>query len=108
MVELITLGLIGVIFLIYSVVYSRKRKVIYTINTPKFIVLDDRYFNLQLKISILNSIILVIGGSISQFFYNKSTILFGTILIFWIINYCLKWIAINKKYVQIENKNKLK
>ena len=107
--EVIGFSLVGIVFSIYSLLCCKKRKVIYTINKPEFTVLDDRYFDLQLQVSIANSIVLVIGGiASSQLVEFKSSILFITILIFSIINYCLKKIAVNKKYAQIVKVDELK
>lgn len=111
MKQIIAFSLIGTTFFIYSLLCYKKRKVIYTISEPEFNVLDYRYYNLQLKVSIINSIIIASGGIISQFFQLgeiKSTILFITILIFWIINYSLRKIAVSKKYAQIVKKDELK
>ena len=109
--EMIGFSLIGITFFIYGLLCCKKRKVIYTINKQEFTVLDDRYFGLQLKVSIVNSIVIVCGGitsQISQSGEGKSSIMFITVLIFWIINYFLKKIAVNKRYAQIVDDTNLK
>lgn len=96
MIELILSITIGVAFFLYSLYCSKKRKVIYTISSPFFNVIDNRYFDLQLIISLLNSVILIMGQIISEFLFDEPHILFITILIFWLVNYFLKWIALRK------------
>jgi len=108
---IIIFSLVGIIYFIYSLLCYKIRKVIYTINKQEFIVLDDRYFDLQLKVNIINSIVIAVGGAMSQRFQLgefKSTILFVTVLIFSINNDILKKIAINKKYAQIVKDNNFK
>ena len=105
MKEFIVFSIMGIGFFIYSLLCSKKRKVIYAINELDFVVLDDKYFDLQLKTSIINSIIIIIGScltQVSQLGSIKSIILFITILIFWIMNFRLKKLAIIKKYAQIK------
>jgi hypothetical protein len=103
--EFIVFSIMGIAFFSYSLLCSKKRKVIYTINKSNFVVLNDRYFDLQLKVSIINSVIIVIGSCLTQvpkLGSIKSIILFITILIFWIMNFRLRRLAIIKKYAQIK------
>ncbi|WP_238900159.1 hypothetical protein [Clostridium sp. YIM B02500] len=103
--EFIVFSIMGIAFFGYSLLCSKKRKVIYTINKLNFVVLNDRYFDLQLKVSIINSVIIVIGSCLTQvpkLDSIKSIILFITILIFWIMNFRLRKLAILKKYAQIK------
>jgi hypothetical protein len=96
------------VFSIIGIIFFKIRKVMCTINKQEFTVLDDRYFDLQLKVSIANSIVLVVGGATSQMFQLgeiKSSILFITVLVFSVINDVLKKIAVNKKYAQIVKNN---
>jgi hypothetical protein len=106
--RIMVFSIIGIIFFIYSLLCFKIRKVMCTINKQEFTVLDDRYFDLQLKVSIANSIVLVVGGATSQMFQLgeiKSSILFITVLVFSVINDVLKKIAVNKKYAQIVKNN---
>ena len=105
--QLIIFSFVGIIFFIYSFLCCKKRKVIYTINEPEFNVLDDRYFDLQLKVSIVNSIVLFIGGIASQLLNFKAIPMFISLLIFWIINFYLIKIAVDRKYAQIVKEDQL-
>ncbi|MBE6087801.1 MAG: hypothetical protein E7206_07100 [Clostridium beijerinckii] len=103
--EFIVFSIMGIAFFSYSLLCSKKRKVIYAINEFNLVVLDDKYFDLQLKMSIINSIIIIIGASLTQVPQLDSIKLvlpFITVLIFWIMNFRLKRLAIIKKYVQIK------
>ncbi|AQS06625.1 hypothetical protein [Clostridium beijerinckii] len=103
--EFIVFSIMGIAFFIYSLLCSKKRKVIYTINKSNFVILNDKYFDLQLKVSIINSVIIVIGScltQVSQLGSIRSIILFITILIFWIMNFRLRKLAIIKKYAEIK------
>ena len=105
MKEFIVFGIMGIAFFIYSLLCSKKRKVIYAINEFNLVVLDDKYFDLQLKMSIINSIIIIIGASLTQVPQLDSIKLvlpFITVLIFWIMNFRLRKLAILKKYAQIK------
>ncbi|OCA96658.1 hypothetical protein [Clostridium beijerinckii] len=105
MKEFIVFGIMGIAFFIYSLLCSKKRKVIYAINEFNLVVLDDKYFDLQLKMSIINSIIIIIGASLTQVPQLDSIKLvlpFITVLIFWIVNFRLKRLAIIKKYAEIK------
>lgn len=94
---------IAVIFLIYSIISFRKRRIIYAINNEKIKVVKDNYYNLQLSFCVLNSILLILESVI---FYNNTNIsLFVCyyLVTFWIVNYLLKFIAIKMKYLSTGN-----
>lgn len=91
--------LIGLVFVIYNLICFWRKKIIYTISNPNLCIVDDKYFKLQLIISMLNTIILTFGGILSSLSKNKEMALILVVIIFWIINYFLKWIAISKKMI---------
>ncbi|WP_271808932.1 hypothetical protein [Clostridium beijerinckii] len=105
MKEFIVFSIMGIAFFIYSLLCSKKRKVIYAINEFNLVILDDKYFDLQLKTSIINSIIIIIGACLTQvpkLDSIKLVLPFITVLIFWIMNFRLRRLAIIKKYAQIK------
>ena len=81
-------------FITYNLYCYKKKKVIYTIRKNDIKVIDDRFYALQLSISIFNSICLTVIA------YNiKSPYMPLLYLsVFWLINYAIKWISIGKKY----------
>lgn len=89
---------VGIIFLIYSVIYKNK----ITINrSDKFIIVDkQKLLTLQLCCSIFNSVCMIILGVIIVI-YNLSglyVLVYGFIFIF--INYMIIPIGINKEYIK--------
>lgn len=89
-----------ILFVIYNIVYYFKKKVIYTIKDKNFIIIDDKFFKIQLSLSFLNSILVSIVIYASDK-YNLSFCLLLFILIYWGINYLIKFSAILLKYAEI-------
>ena len=90
-----------ILFVIYNMIYYFNKKVIYTIKDKNFIIVNDKFFKMQLFFSCLNAILV----SIVIYFwdkYNSSLCLLFFILIFWGINYLIKFSAILKKYAKID------
>jgi len=91
-----------ILFVIYNIVYYFNKKVIYTIKDKNLIVINNKFFKIQLCLSCVNSILI----SIIVYVWDKSNSPFSFLifmLTFWSINYLIKVIAILKKYVKIEN-----
>ncbi|MHB9942532.1 hypothetical protein CF065_13095 [Clostridium sporogenes] len=89
---------IGIIFLIYSVIYKNK----ISINrSNKFIIVDkQKLLSLQLYCSILNSVCMVIWGVV-VIRYNLPNIYVAAYgLIFTFINYIVIPIARGKNYIK--------
>lgn len=91
-----------ILFIIYNIIYYLKRKVIYTIKDKNFIIIDYRFFKIQLSLSLVNAILV----SIVVYAWDKYNLKFGLLffmLIYWGINYSIKYIGILKKYAEIRN-----
>ena len=89
----------ALIFLIYSIISYKKKRIIYTIRNKKINVLKDDYYKIQLLFCLFNCILLILESLI---IYNKINInLFVSyyLVTFWAINYLLKFIAIKMKYL---------
>lgn len=89
------------IFFLHNIYCYKKNKVIYAINSNSFVIIDDKYFSLQLGISIINSISLLILSINYSYFKISSGYTLCFLLVFWLFNYMLKGIAILKKYAKI-------
>ena len=81
-------------FITYNIYCYKKKKVIYTIRKNDFKVIDDRFYAIQLSISIFNSICLTVIAYNLKLDYMVLLYL----AVFWLINYAIKWISIGKKY----------
>ncbi|SCH45488.1 hypothetical protein [Romboutsia sp. 1001713B170207_170306_H8] len=95
---------IALIFLIYSIISCKKKRIIYTIRNKRINVSKDNYYNLQLLFCIANCILLILESVIA---YNKtSTSLFVSYYLatFWLVNYLLKFIGIKMKYLNTNYK----
>ncbi|WP_394872837.1 hypothetical protein [Clostridium butyricum] len=93
--------IVPIIFIIYNIICYLKRKVIYTINDSSLVIVDDRFFKLQLSLSLLNSLLV----SVVVYIWEKQNLKFGILLfimVYWGINYLIKYIGILKKYVQMK------
>ncbi|WP_455538013.1 hypothetical protein [Terrisporobacter sp.] len=90
---------IAVIFLIYSIILCRKKRIIYTIGREEISVLKDDYYKIQLLFCVFNSILLILESAI--FYNNTNMSLFACyyVITFWIVNYLLKFIAIKMNYL---------
>lgn len=89
-------------FVIYNIVYYFNKKVIYTIKDMNLVIINDKFFTVQLCLSCLNSILI----TIVVYVWDKFDSPFGLLLFlltFWGINYLIKFIAILKKYAKTEN-----
>lgn len=93
--------ILPIVFVIYNIIYYFNKKVIYTIKKDNFIIINDTFFKFQLFLSCLNAIFV---SMVTYYLdkYNSSVGLLLFILIFWGINYLIKFIAILKKYAKIE------
>lgn len=93
--------ILPIVFVIYNIIYYFNKKVIYTIKKDNFIIINDTFFKIQLFLSCLNAIFV---SMVTYYLdkYNSSVGLLLFILIFWGINYLIKFIAILKKYAKIE------
>ena len=93
--------IVPIIFVIYNIICYLKRKVIYTINDSSLVIVDDRFFKLQLSLSLLNSLLV----SVVVYIWEKQNLKFGILLfimVYWGINYLIKYIGILKKYAQMK------
>ena len=89
------------IFFLQNIYCYKKNKVIYAIKSNSFVIIDDKYFSLQLGVSIINSISLIILSINYSYFKISSGYTLCFLLVFWLFNYMLKGIAILKKYAKI-------
>lgn len=90
-----------ILFAGYNITYYFKKKVIYTIKDKNFIIIDEKFFELQLYLSFLNAILV----SVLVYFvdkYNFSSGLLFLMAVYWGINYLIKFGAILKKYAKID------
>ncbi|KJZ92472.1 hypothetical protein ClosIBUN22A_CONTIG169g03521 [Clostridium sp. IBUN22A] len=65
--------IVPIIFIIYNIICYLKRKVIYTINDSSLVIVDDRFFKLQLSLSLLNSLLV----SVVVYIWEKQNLKFG-------------------------------
>ena len=89
---------IALIFLIYSIISYKKKRIIYTIlnEKEKIIVLKDDYYKIQLLFCVFNCILLILESII---IYNTRFFICYYLATFWIVNYLLKFMAIKMKYL---------
>ena len=91
-------------FVIINIVYYFNKEVIYTIKDKNLVIINDKFFKIQLCLSCVNSILIAIEVYMQEKFnypYPFGLLLF--LLTFWGINYLIKVIAILKKYMKREN-----
>lgn len=88
----------ALIFLIYSIISYKKKRIIYTIlnEKEKIIVLKDDYYKIQLLFCVFNCILLILESII---IYNTRFFICYYLATFWIVNYLLKFMAIKMKYL---------
>ena len=88
----------ALIFLIYSIISYKKKRIIYTIlnEKEKIIVLEDDYYKIQLLFCVFNCILLILESII---IYNTRFFICYYLATFWIVNYLLKFMAIKMKYL---------
>ncbi|MPN17000.1 hypothetical protein SDC9_164349 [bioreactor metagenome] len=87
------------LFLMYNIMCHFKKRIIYTIKSKNFIIINDKFFNIQLLLSFINCILI----SIIAYLWESLNLQFGLALylgVFWTINYLIKGIAIFKKYAK--------
>jgi len=89
--------IVPILFVIYNIVYYFKKKVIYTINDKNFVVINNKFFKIQLCLSCVNSILIAMVVYVWDKFNSPFSFLLF-LLTFWSINYLIKFIAISKKY----------
>ncbi|WP_346962335.1 hypothetical protein [Clostridium sp.] len=89
---------IGIIFLIYSVIY--KNEIMINKSDKLIIVNKQKLLTLQLYCSIFNSVCMIIGGSIVIIYNlpNLCVLAYGFIFIF--INYIIIPIGKTKQYIK--------
>lgn len=88
-------------FVIYNIAYYFNKKVIYTIKDKNLVIINDKFFKIQLCLSCVNSILI----AIIVYVWDKFNSPFGLLLFlltFWGVNYLIKFIAILKKYATTE------
>ena len=90
---------IALIFLIYSIISYKKKRIIYTIRNENINVLKDDYYKMQLLFCVFNCILLVLESVIIYNDSNASLFLCYYVATFWIVNYLLKFIAIKMEYL---------
>lgn len=94
--------IVPILFVAYNIVYYFNKKVIYTIKDKNLVVINNKFFKIQLCLSCVNAILITIIVYLwDKFEYQSGFLLF--ILTFWGINYLIKFIAILKKYAKTEN-----
>ena len=88
----------ALIFLIYSIISYKKKRIIYTIlnEKEKIIVLKDDYYKIQLLFCVFNCILLILESII---IYNTRFFICYYLATFWIVNYLLKFMALKMKYL---------
>jgi len=87
------------LFIIYNIIYYFNKKVIYTIKNNNFVIVSNDFFKIQLYLSCVNAILI----SIIVFVWDKfdfEFIALPVLLVFWGINYLIKYIIKVKKYVE--------
>ena len=94
--------IIPILFVIYNIVYYFNKKVIYAIKDKNLVIINNKFFKIQLCLSCINSILIAIVVYVWDKFHSPFSFLLF-ILTFWGINYLIKFIAILKKYAKIEN-----
>ncbi len=89
----------AILFIVYNLICHKNKKSVYMLST-KYIVINDKYYNIQLLFGIINSFLLlsfyIIWFIFSQ---NSPTFLFGTIIIFWGLNYIMEFYSRKKEYI---------
>lgn len=102
MVFIICGVIMPILFVIYNIVYYFNKKVIYTIKDMNLVIINNKFFKVQLCLSCLNSVLITIVVYVwDKFDYPFGLLLF--LITFWGINYLIKFIAILKKYAKTEN-----
>ena len=91
-----------ILFVIYNIIYYFNKKVIYTIKNKNLVIINNKFFKIQLCLSCVNSILIAIVVYAWDKFDSSFSFLFF-MLTFWGINYLIKFIAILKRYAKIEN-----
>lgn len=102
---LILLGdLVAICFLIYTLICSKKKKLVGTINNKRYEVLDDKYFSMQSIFGIIISILMIAFGFFNHFIMKD--ISFYTIIaivLFFGMNFLLSFCARKKGYFKIND-----
>ncbi|WP_315066873.1 hypothetical protein [uncultured Clostridium sp.] len=94
---------VPIVFVIYNIVCYSKKKVIYTMKDKNLVIINDKFFKIQLCLSCVNSIFI----AIIVYMWDKVSYRFKLLLLlltFWGINYLIKFIAILKEYEKKESK----
>ena len=97
----IMISIIGAIYLSYS--FLCRNKVTFYNESCRMIVLNqERFLQLQLYFSIVNSIFLIIIGLVLTIFNLGIVYTFASIGIFYIINFLLRIVAKSKNYIHFK------
>ena len=97
----IMISIIGVIYLSYSLL-CRNKVTFYNQSSRMIILNQEKFLQLQLYFSIINSIFLIIIGLVLTIFNLGIVYTFASIGIFHIINVLLRIVAKNKSYIQFK------
>ncbi|WAG63413.1 hypothetical protein LL037_13010 [Clostridium estertheticum] len=94
----VVICILGVIYLVYSFL-SRNKVTIYNISCKMVVLNEEKFLNLQLYFSIVNSILMIIIGLIIALVNLGLTYIIASVLLFHTINYLLRSVAKSKKYI---------
>lgn len=98
--------IIPILFIIYNIACYFKRKVSFLVGDEDITVIDDKFFSIQLWLSILNAVFISL---IIYFEYkHESVIDLMYIVITYIgMNSLIKYIAVSKKYVERKGRKRV-
>lgn len=95
----VTLAIIGLLYLMYSIIF-RKKTTFYFKNIKVLKDKKTKYLKLQLYFAILNSLILIVIGSIIIIHNLKSPLVFLVPILFHIVNIIMKKLSNRKGYIE--------
>lgn len=87
-------------FFIYNLIYYFKHKVIYTLNYNKFVILNDNFFKLQFWFNFINCILISLMTYICTYIVETTLFPLYLMVVFWGINYLIKYISTKLNYIQ--------
>ncbi len=93
----------SVVFLVYNTYCYVFKKVVYTINSSKLTLNNNKFFRLQLIMNSLNVACLIALSYLA--YLNKLTIqLYAVyfIVLFWVFNYLIRYISVKLKYINFK------
>lgn len=102
---LILIGYIAVIlFLINTLICSKNKKLIWTINNKRYEVLDDKYYNTQFTFAVITAFLIIAFGFFNYFVMKDiSYYTIITIVLFFGMNFLLSFCARKKGYFKIND-----